>query len=78
LLCDFFLLSDDVVYLEQCFLKADNGFSCLQAFGFQDIKIRQTAHYSAANDLPGLKNCVFRLSFHSPFTIFDYLCIDDC
>lgn len=33
----FFLLADDVVYLEQCFLKADNGFSCLQAFGFQDI-----------------------------------------
>ena len=46
--------------------------------GGQDIKIIQTAHYSAANDLPGLKNCVFRLSFHSPFTIFDYLCIDDC
>lgn len=55
----FFLLADDVVYLEQCFLKADNEISCLQAFGFQDIKIRQTAHYSAANDLPGLKTAFF-------------------
>lgn len=64
----FFLLADDVVYLEQCFLKTDNEISCLQAFGFQDIKIRQTAHYSAANDLPGLKKLrfsfVFSFSFH--------------